>query len=146
MPRYDWEKIRSEYVAGPNDVTLDVLRQKHGCGFSTIKARSSRENWDAQRRQYRYKANTKTIERASTDEAELRVFQMAGGRKLQELGLKSIERTLARMAENAAAELRTEDARKLVGTGAEIERKAAGIADEVEHGIRIVIDERDTRL
>ena len=137
--RYDWERIRSEYVAGSDEVTLEALSKTHGCGFSTIRRRSSHEMWNDQRSQYRDKTDTKTREKSSTKEAEIRVRHMQIAQAMQ-------TKAIQRLQGMDPTEMPVGEVRKYLKDAAEIERKAAGIADEVEHGIRIVIDERDTRL
>ena len=137
--RYDWEKIRSEYVAGSDEVTLTGLAKKYGPARETVMRRSGREGWDAQRRQYREKARVKTHEKASTTEAEIRVRHMQIAQAMQTKAIKRLQGL-------DPNEMTVGEIRLYLKDAAEIERKAAGIADEVEHGIRIIIDERDTRL
>ena len=43
----DWNRIKAEYVSGVE--SLKSLSEKHGVPFSTIRRRSERENWTADR-------------------------------------------------------------------------------------------------
>lgn len=47
--KYDWDKIRDEYVSG--NITLDALSEKYKIPRATIGNRSSRENWMTLRRE-----------------------------------------------------------------------------------------------
>ena len=136
MARYDWHLIREEYVEGTNDVTLESLAAKDNAPvLGTIKNRSSKEDWPALRRQYRDLVVTKSREKASTLEAEIRTRHIKLARAMQ----SKAER---RLLELSPAELDATELRLYLKDAADIERRAAGIPDAHEHGgIQIVVSE-----
>ena len=64
----DWKKIKTEYIT--KGTSLRKLAEKHGVAESTIFGRASKEQWVEQREQYQSKTVAKTLEAASTKEAE----------------------------------------------------------------------------
>jgi len=122
--RYDWETIRSEYVTGSDQVTLEGLAAKHGPRVDTVRRRSAREHWVAQREEHRRQSAKKAADLLSSRDAEIRVRHMRQARELQELAL-------ARLRQLDPSELTTTELRLYLKDACEIERKAAGIPDEV---------------
>jgi len=122
--RYDWETIRSEYVSGSDQVTLEALAAKRGPAVDTVRRRSSREHWVAQREEHRRQAAKKAADLLTTRDAEIRVRHMHHARELQ-------SRALERLQQLDPAELSPAEVRLYLKDACEIERKAAGIADEL---------------
>lgn len=125
MPRkkYDWDKIRTEYISGDDHTTLEALCSMHGCSIDTIKRRSSKENWVDQRTQYRHRVATKTQQKAAAKEAEIRVRHMQIARAMQ-------EKALRKLVTVDPSGLSMSELRHWIRDATEIERKAAGIPDE----------------
>ncbi len=65
MARYNWSKIRAEYVAG--SMSQRELAKKHGVSASQLAARASKEGWVEKRKNHRgrvaEKAEQKLLER-----------------------------------------------------------------------------------
>lgn len=74
-PRYDWDKIRTEYIQGyfvPDPTrqggryhkypTLQELCDKYGCSFQTIKARSSTEYWTKRKEAFAARISDKVLQ------------------------------------------------------------------------------------
>lgn len=130
MPRYDWEVIRSEYVLGPDEVTLDSLSKKYGPHQRTLRARSTLESWVQQRALQRHRTSTKTRERASTKEAEIRVRHCTQSKEFQKAAVKAL-------GELDTKDLTPIEIIRFYKDACEIERKAAGIPDE--HEVKAII-------
>ena len=141
MPRYDWETIRHTYVSGSDEVTLAGLAERYGCARETVSRRAGKEGWGEQREQYRRRAAAKATERASTKEAEIRVRHMQIAQAMQ-------GKAIARLRALNPDDLTPSELRHYLRDAAEIERKAAGIADEhtLDGRIQIVISELDAKL
>ncbi len=142
--RVDWERVREEYVAGADDQTLEVLAHKYGTSWNTARKRAAHEKWTEQRAQYRHMVATRTREKASTKEAEIRARQIERARLMSDLAHARFALTFKRARENPAAlmaEMDVDQARLLAKDAADIERRAAGIPDEsrVEHNGRLVL-------
>lgn len=130
-PRYDWEQIRDEYVAGSDEVTLESVAKKHDVSFMTTRLRSMREKWAEQRKQFRNMAQTKTLEKASTTEAEIRVRQMGISKYLS-------TRAINRFQSIPEEEITPQIALRMAVDGMKSERDAAGIADPTEIKIPVI--------
>ena len=59
MAKYNWEKIKSEYVEGVKDEkgdikypTLKELSEKYGCSYFYIRHKASEENWKQEKHIY----------------------------------------------------------------------------------------------
>lgn len=66
MPKYDWEKIKTEYVESATAVTLEVLSAKYNCSLSSMRKRSAAENWQQKRNLYIQKVELKRQDKKST--------------------------------------------------------------------------------
>ena len=64
MAKYDWAKIKAEYVQG--NVTLEELSKKYGCSFSFIQQKSAKDKWNEETKIYRRKIEEKKLEKKST--------------------------------------------------------------------------------
>ena len=74
--KYDLTKLRDQFVR--SDLSLRALCRENGIeGFSYIAQIAKRDNWLADRAQYRQEAKDKTIERMAENQAEIAV-QMRG--------------------------------------------------------------------
>lgn len=125
MARYDWDYFRHKYVTG--EVTLDHLASlPNSPALSTLKERSSNENWGEQRRHYLDQTRTKTREYASTTEAEVAARHGRMARALQ-------SKALQRLQTLNIDKLDARDVLAYIKDAAELERKALGISDKVEN-------------
>jgi hypothetical protein len=80
MTDYNWETIKRQYIQGIKqedgsrlDPSYEDIVKIHGCSKSSISRHSTDDEdgpWEDQRKRYRNKVNTKTIEKKSEIEAE----------------------------------------------------------------------------
>jgi hypothetical protein len=84
MQRYEWERIRIEYVQGrANDEgiiewpTLEQIAQSYNIPLPTVKSRSSREKWTEERNLFHtqliLKSHEKTLEQLAEKASQLDV-------------------------------------------------------------------------
>jgi hypothetical protein len=64
----DWNRIKAEYISGVE--SLKSLSEKHGVPFSTIRRRSEREGWTADREDARIKIEQKVVKEAAKKTAD----------------------------------------------------------------------------
>lgn len=64
----DWNRIKAEYISGVE--SLKSLSEKHGVPFSTIRRRSEREGWTADREAARIKIEQKVVKEAAKKNAD----------------------------------------------------------------------------
>lgn len=64
----DWNRIKAEYVSGVE--SLKSLSEKHGVPFSTIRRRSERENWTADREAARIEIRQKVVNETAKKTAD----------------------------------------------------------------------------
>jgi hypothetical protein len=162
-PRYNWEAIRDEYVAGDDSVTLDSLAAKYGCNPTTIRNHSRKGEWGSQRRLYRDRVTIKVRERASIDEAEARAKLSKVGQGMLLLGGQTIQRCLSETKgqtiqvvcpdcglqfkhKHQVSALSADDARKMIATATDTISKAHGIPEVVETDRGFSDDERLERI
>ena len=119
-PRLDWHAIKSEYISGDDKVTHESLAGKYACNPTTVSKRASAEKWVEARETYRQTVASKTLNRVSTTEAELRAKQLRVSDALLSKGLTAMQT----MNPTTYAE-----ALRTVETALEQARKAAGIVD-----------------
>lgn len=146
--RYDWVKIRDEYIVGDDSVTLEALSRKHGCHMSRLKARCSAETWVERRVQHRDRVSTKVLARAADFEASHRAEMIRQAQEMQKLGMLSLERHLANIQHDPEAAIEVEQTRLLLKDGAEMIRRALGIPESVDvrEYERLTNDERAVRI
>lgn len=119
--RHDWAYYREKYVIGSNDVTFESIASEPGAPhLTTIKKRAAVENWVGQRAAYRHQTATKTLELASTTEAEVQARHIQIAKALQS---KAIQR-LQSMDVDA---LDASELRQYLVAATDIERKVLGI-------------------
>jgi len=123
-PKHDWLKVREEYISGGDPTTLDVLGKKYGIPESTIRKRSMREDWRVLREKFRLQTREETVKRLAKREAGIRERHIR-------LGYALIAKAAERLQRLQANELDATETRLWLQAGTEIQRKAAGIADEV---------------
>lgn len=63
----DWEQIRTDYITG--DDSYRQLAEKYGVSLSDVGSHGAQEGWVPQRKQYRDKVRTKTMEKIANREA-----------------------------------------------------------------------------
>jgi hypothetical protein len=78
--RYDWEKIRAEYVT--TKATQQQLADKYGCSLPTMNSHIQKGGWAAERKEYFKKTLNKLTNKRSTKQAitydkELAALDMA---------------------------------------------------------------------
>ena len=64
----DWNRIKAEYVSGVE--SMKSLSEKHGVPFSTIRRRSERENWTADREAARIEIRQKVVRETAKKTAD----------------------------------------------------------------------------
>jgi hypothetical protein len=119
-PKYDWEDLRNTYVSGGDEITLEALTADGGPHIVTLKKRASAEDWTGQRRAFRYQTTTKTLEHASTTEAEVAARHAKAARALMAAGLRALQAL-------DPTKLRPGELREFIATAADMERKALGL-------------------
>ena len=67
----NWVKMRNEYIT--SDLSYRKLCDKYGTTVSHMRARAKRENWVAERAEYRKKLHRKTIEQTAQANARAEV-------------------------------------------------------------------------
>lgn len=71
--KYDWVKLKNEYLT--TNISLRGLAEKHNIPFSTVNARSSREEWGKQKPEIQNKINAeveqKTIKSVIDEKVEV---------------------------------------------------------------------------
>jgi hypothetical protein len=131
-----WAAIKTDYACGLDDVTLQVLADKHGVSMSAITHRAAREKWAQARADYRHTTSVKTQERAATLESEARSRFVNLGKLMQARGA-------ARISKLDPETLEPEEARKLLKDGVDVEAKGLGIADGSGVGVNLNLTPED---
>ena len=132
--KLNWEAVKAEYIAGDDSVTHQALADKHKVSRVTVSRHA--KGWEDARIQYRNPVATKTLNRASTTEAELRAKQLRVSDALLSKGLTAMQT----MNPTTYAE-----ALRTIETALEQARKAAGIKEQAETSgaitLRVVYDD-----
>lgn len=119
-----WEQVREEYVAGPDELTLEVLSAHYGVSPDTMRHHASVEKWAEQRVQHRHTVAIKGREKASTSEAEIRVRHIGIAKLMQ-------AKAIARLRTLDPEKMDLSEVRHYLRDATEIERRAAGIATDL---------------
>ena len=121
MKRFDWVAIRTVYTTGDDTVTLKALSEQPGApAYKTLRSRSSAENWQRSRAEFRDKTRTRTLEIAAIDLAEVRSRHLALGRALSSVGLTILNALRQDNFRKATAR----EAVQFILAGTELERKS----------------------
>lgn len=67
MPRYDWDKIKTEYIT--SDISLKHLAERHGVSPRLVNEKSRLQGWVKQRKEHNAKVVTKATEKVVTKQA-----------------------------------------------------------------------------
>ena len=119
--QHDWDYYRFQYVCGPDSLTMDALSEMTGAPTAgAIRVKAAEQNWTAQRRVYRDKTITKTIELAGSTEAEVAARHAVAARALLTKGLQRLQ-TLK------LDEMDAKDTLAFIKEAASIERAAFGM-------------------
>lgn len=139
MPRqYDWDYYRQKYVTGGDNVTLEFLSElPNAPSLDRLKYYSSTEGWLDQRKAYQHQLNTKTLQAASTTEAEISARHMKLARALQ-------NKALIALSAVDPATLRPGELLNFLKESVKIERDALGI--ENQHTLEIVARYKSVNL
>jgi len=132
---YDWDTIRTEYVTSGNEVTIQSLADKYGASRFTVMRHCNSEDWPGQRVQFRDEVSRKTLNKVSTQQAEIRARQF----KIINAAYKPV---LIRLQTLDPLELSARELRCYLKDLMYAERAAAGIAEE--HNVRFTRDELDS--
>lgn len=92
--------------------------------ITTIKKRASTEDWSGQRRAYRHQVTTKATAAASTTEAEISARHIKIAQALQAKALRALQ-------DVDVSKLPPSEIRQFLATATDIERKAAGMDQQV---------------
>jgi len=114
--KYDWLRLRNEFISGDWLSLSDFFRDKKIKNNS--RTRSVVTGWKEERRKYIHQTIQKVQEKALETEIDIRLRQQNISKKLQEKGLAAINNLPVRSLE---------DARKVITSGLEQERAAVGI-------------------
>ena len=90
-PKYDWDKIGAEYIAGGDAVTIRSLAMKYGCDLSALGRKSSAGGWAAKRRTHRQQVANKTLEKASTQAATWQAGQLEIAERVRDKALRALD-------------------------------------------------------
>lgn len=146
-PRIDWARATTDYVTGADDVTTFVIAERYGVRPETVRRWAAKLRWTDQRRQYRHMAAQKTMQAASTVEAEIRARHVNLGKQVQGIALTQLQKLAAprhekilgddgQMKLQVVASLLQEqmdapEVRRWLESGVRIEREAAGLEEEI---------------
>ena len=129
--RLNWQAIKAEYIAGDDSVTHQAIATKYGCNPATVSRRASAEKWLDARSVYRQGVASKTLNRTSTTEAELRAKQLRVCDAVLAKGLAALK---------AMAPGNYKEALDSIKLALQEARSAAGIASELRHSIAYEVD------
>ena len=90
-PKYPWDEIAAEYIAGDDSVTIRSLAKKYGCAYPTLGRKSSAYGWAEKRITHRQRVVNKTLKMASDQAATWQARQLDVARKLREKALLALE-------------------------------------------------------
>jgi len=90
-PKYPWDSIAAEYIAGDDAVTIRFLAKKYGCDLSMLGKKSSAGGWAAKRQTYRQQVINKALKKVSDQAATWQARQLDVARKLREKALLALE-------------------------------------------------------
>ena len=120
-PKYDWAKLRHDYVTGDDSVTLEYLSNlEDSPTLGTIKRRSAAEKWTDEREMYRYNVATKKLQKATVKDASISNTQLQDAKLLR-------ARAYASLKHRKDAVLDDREIRFYLQAAAELERKAMGL-------------------
>ena len=88
--QHNWDLIREEYVTGSDQTSFSQLSEKYGAKRVTIARHSGKEDWQAQRAQFRHQVAMKTRAKTSAHEAKLRAEQILTARHLRNVGAEGL--------------------------------------------------------
>jgi hypothetical protein len=158
VPKVDWRAVQEEFVAGGDEVTHVALGEKYHVERQTVTRHASKEDWNAQRAQYRHQVTKQTRERTSAHEAKLRADQIKSAAALRGLATQALDRlrrpgsrtvrdkdgneTVQATAPPLEAMLDAAECRRYLRTAAQIENQALGVEGE----LRIKLDAELTEI
>lgn len=90
-PKYPWDSIAAEYIAGDDAVTLRALAQKYGFTLGMVGRMASKNGWTGKRAKYRERIQNKTLKKVSDQAATWQARQLDVARKLREKALLALE-------------------------------------------------------
>ena len=67
MPRYDWEKIKIEYIT--TDMSLKQIAEKHGVAPRLVYEKSRANGWVAAKKKHNEKVAKKALNKVVTKQA-----------------------------------------------------------------------------
>ena len=118
-PQYDWLYYRRVYVAG-NDSLADLARLPNAPSLGALKKTSRKEDWPGQRDAYVHQKESKSLDLASTTEAEVAARHARIARAMQ-------GKALERLRDMPVSEMSAAEVRAYLRDAAEIERRALGL-------------------
>lgn len=140
--KLDWAAVKAEYVGSETPLSCTKLAAKYGVQRTTVARHMTAGHWVEERRLHRERVAVKTLDRASTIEAEIRARMLAHGRLLGDLGVARMGRLAREVQANpdAILKLSLHEARQLIETGSDLQKTAAGIAVPMEGAIVTTIE------
>jgi hypothetical protein len=131
--RIDFDKWRIAYVAGDDDLTLEVLSQAPNApSLNTLKKRSAKESWVEQRKHFRHHTSTLAAQDQVVVHAADQVQRLVDVAETITRHIK-LSRVLQGLATKALQSLKPEDLTPKdiitwIKLGCELERLAIGLA------------------
>jgi len=116
MKKYDWLKLKQEFVTGNWLTVADFFRDKNIP--SNSRTRTHAKGWQGARVDYLKQVISQTQQKAIESEVDIRLRQQKGARLLQKKGLEKL---------NDLEINNIEEARRLITSGLEQERLALGL-------------------
>lgn len=87
---YDWETIKIDYVTDPKS-SIKKISEKYGIRYRTVADKSKADDWFATKKNYTKQVTIKTLEKASTKQANKLANLMTIADGLEKVLMKAIE-------------------------------------------------------
>ncbi len=116
MAKYDWPRLKQEFIEGSWLTITSFLRSKNI--KSNSRTRSQSKGWQEARGEYLKEIVTQTRQQALQGEVEIRLRQQEEAKLMQTKGMESL---------NMLDVTTADEARKLITAGLEQERRAMGL-------------------
>ena len=142
MAHIDWDKWRIRYVSGPDSLTLDALSKEPGApALDTLKKRSSRDSWLAQRERFRHQKSTiahhdATVEAAAAevkqiiDSAEMLTRHAQASKLAGSVAMFELNRLRQMQVNGAPTNMKLAEIVNLLKMAIEVERLTEGMATQ----------------
>ena len=89
MPRYDWNKLKTEYVT--TDISLRKLAEKHGISNQTVFKRSKEQGWVEAKKKHSASVGAKAIAKVANKQANALAKELDIADKISNVLQKALE-------------------------------------------------------